>query len=138
MKSITRVTVAVAGTAVAAALSVAPAGTAFANSSHDYTCSNHGGGPNHKVDCSGTGSGGSTVTVCVGDVNVLNGTQLSILENDLNNASVGSGDSADLGGVSVSNELKNLKLTALNTYVNKLHLPLSLSQITATVTGVAG
>src|SRR4051794_39841559 len=127
MKSITRVTVAVAGTAVAAALSVAPAGTAFANSSHDYTCSNHGGGPNHKVDCGGTGSGGSTVTVWVGDVNGLNGPQLSILENALNNASVGSGASAALGGVSVSNELKNLKLPALNTYVNKLPLPLSLS-----------
>ncbi|WIM93192.1 hypothetical protein ACTOB_005164 [Actinoplanes oblitus] len=68
----------------------APATAALASSGNgnkNYTCTNQGGGKDHKVTCVGTVNS-NNVTVNVGDVSVLSGSQLVGLQNVLNNAGV--------------------------------------------------
>ncbi|GAA4608569.1 hypothetical protein BJY16_006908 [Actinoplanes octamycinicus] len=70
----------------AAPATAAPA-MSSGNGNKNYTCTNQGGGKDHKVNCVGTVND-NNVTVTVGDVNVLSGTQLVALQNVLNNAGV--------------------------------------------------
>ncbi|MET9958114.1 preprotein translocase subunit TatB [Streptomyces sp. NPDC006326] len=108
-------------TALAAALAgaaVAPAAAQqnSATTTHPYACSNQGGGPSHTVNCSGLITVNNVLngtTVNIGDLNVLNGTQL----NDLQVALANVADNNVNAPVTV--QLLNLETAAITTYLTK-------------------
>lgn len=108
--------------------SATPAGTgaavasASSSSSKNYTCSNKGGGHNHKVTCIGTVNG-NNVTVNVGDVNVLSGNQLTVLQNVLNDVTV------KVANLDVNTQIKTIKAAVLNFYLTNLNIPITLDKI---------
>jgi hypothetical protein len=90
MAKIGRLAAAVGFCAVLAGGAFAPSAMATTTSGHEFACSNSGSGINHVVNCVGKITDNNVlkdVTVTVGDINVLNNTQLSDLEVALANVS---------------------------------------------------
>ncbi|MGW7456317.1 preprotein translocase subunit TatB [Streptomyces sp. NPDC054797] len=123
-------------TATATALAAALAGAAVApaaaqqtstTTTHPYSCSNVGSGAGHTVNCSGLITVNNVLngtTVNVGDLNVLNGTQL----NDLQVALANVADNNVNAPVTV--QLLNLETATINTYLTKFGitvLPVNLN-----------
>ncbi|MEU6487566.1 hypothetical protein [Streptomyces sp. NPDC046887] len=118
-----------AGTLVltGAVLPASAAAPAPATTSHPYTCSNSGSGSAHIVNCVGTitgiGNVVKNVDIDISDINVLSGNQLNILETSLE-------DVADVkAGTSVILQKVDLALVTVDTYVNKLSIPIDISKV---------
>ncbi|MEV6959128.1 preprotein translocase subunit TatB [Streptomyces sp. NPDC051207] len=100
----------------AAAVTPAVAQQHSSTSPRDYTCSNQGGGPDHSVICSGLITVNNVLngtTVNIGDINVLNDTQLS----DLEIALVKVADNNINAPVTV--QVAALETAVVNTYLTK-------------------
>ncbi|MDJ0464275.1 preprotein translocase subunit TatB [Streptomyces sp. H27-C3] len=129
MSKLARLAAATGLAAVLAAGAAAPAGAQqqAATSPHNYTCSNQGGGANHTVNCSGLITVNNVLngtTVNVGDLNVLNGTQLNDLQVALANVADNSVN------LPVTVQLLNLENTTITTYLQKFGitvLPVNLN-----------
>ncbi|MEU4564810.1 hypothetical protein AB0F72_41055 [Actinoplanes sp. NPDC023936] len=91
-------------------------------SGKNYTCSNQGGGPNHKVTCIGTVNG-NNVTINVGDVTVLNNTNLTLLQNVLNDVTV------QVATLDIDTQIKQIEAAVLTFYVSKLLIPITVDKI---------
>ncbi|MEU6058964.1 hypothetical protein [Streptomyces sp. NPDC047097] len=112
---------------LAGALPASAAGTGAATTTHPYTCSNSGSGSLHIVNCIGTVTGIGNVVknvdIDVKDVNVLSNNDLDILETSLE-------DVADVkAGTSVLVQKVDLAVATVDTYVNKLSIPIDISKV---------
>ncbi|MCK8681798.1 MULTISPECIES: hypothetical protein [Streptomyces] len=112
---------------LAGALPASAAGTGTATTTHPYTCSNSGSGSLHIVNCIGTVTGIGNVVknvdIDVKDVNVLSNNDLDILETSLE-------DVADVkAGTSVLVQKVDLAVATVDTYVNKLSIPIDISKV---------
>lgn len=96
--------------------------TSSSSGSKYYTCTNQGGGPNHKVTCIGT-INGNNVTVNVGDITILSGNDLTLLQNVLNDITV------QVATLDVAAQLKAIELAVANFYLHNLHIPITVDDI---------
>ena len=110
------------------AVAVAKSGS---SSGKNYTCSNQGGGPNHKVTCIGT-INGNNVTVNVGDINILSGNDLTLLQNVLNDVTV------KVANLDVNTQIKSIKTAVLNFYVGSINIPITLDRIQVCIAAKCG
>lgn len=120
-------------TQAVAAPGSAPAAVTQSSSSggKNYTCTNQGGGPNHKVTCVGT-INGNNVTVNVGDINVLSGNDLKLLQTVLNDVTV------QVVNLDVDTQIKQIEAAVLNFYVAKLLIPITVDKIQVCVAATCG
>jgi hypothetical protein len=88
----------------------------------NFTCTNQGGGPDHTVYCGGI-LNGNTVNVNVGDVNVLSGDQLSVLENSLDNEVIIVKD------LDVVTQVKDIDLDVVTVYLTHFNIPILISKV---------
>ncbi len=97
----------------------------------NFSCTNQGGGPNHTVYCGGI-LNGDTLTVTVGDVNVLSDNQLTALEDSLDNEVIVVKD------LDPATQVKDIDLSVVNVYLTKFNLTLLVSKVISCSGSVCG
>lgn len=110
---------------------VATGATAYAGGG--FSCSNVQSVGINTVVCTGdiTVLGQSApVQVTVGDVQVLSGNDISVLENSLNN------DSVNLANLDVQTQLDQIQVDVLDVFNNQLAIPIQICQIKVVEIGV--